>query len=80
MIERDLDVFGRTVNLASRIADVAQAGEVLASDAVAAAARNGSYGFEPLENANLKGIPEPVPLFRVTRTVQPPPPRHADER
>jgi adenylate cyclase len=68
VIERDLDVFGRTVNLASRIADVAQPGEVLASDAVASEAQDGSYGFEPLEDANLKGIPEPVPLFRVTRS------------
>jgi adenylate cyclase len=68
VIERDLDVFGRTVNLASRIADVAQPGEVLASDAVASETQDGSYGFEPLEDANLKGIPEPVPLFRVTRS------------
>jgi adenylate cyclase len=79
VIERDLDVFGRTVNLASRIADVAEPGEVLASDAVAEAAHDGSYGFEPLEVANLKGIPEPVPLFRVTRSGQPSPPRQADE-
>jgi adenylate cyclase len=70
VIERDLDVFGRTVNLASRIADVAQAGEVLASDAVAGAAHDGSYEFEPLEDANLKGITEPVPLFRVTRSLE----------
>ncbi len=69
VIERDRDVFGRTVNLASRIADVAQAGEVLATDAVAGAAGDGSYRFEPLEDARLKGIPEPVPLFRVTRSV-----------
>jgi adenylate cyclase len=80
VIERDLDVFGRTVNLASRIADVAQAGEVLASDAVAHAAHDGLYGFEPLEVANLKGIPEPVPLFRVTRGLQPPLPSQSDER
>ena len=33
VIERDLDVFGQTVNLASRIADVAGPGEVLASEA-----------------------------------------------
>ncbi len=79
VIERDLDVFGRTVNLASRIADVAEPGEVLASDAVAEAAHDGSYGFEPLEVAYLKGIPEPVPLFRVTRSDQPSPPRQDDE-
>ena len=63
VIERDLDVFGRTVNLASRIADVAEPGEVLASDAVAEAVHDGSYGVEPLDVANLKGIPEPVQLL-----------------
>lgn len=68
VIERDQDVFGRTVNLASRIADVAQPGEVLATDAIVDAANDGSYRFEPLEEAHLKGIPEPVPLFRVTRS------------
>ncbi len=74
VIERDLDVFGRTVNLASRIADVAQPGEVLASSAVADAADKPPYRFEPLEDANLKGIPEPVSLFRVTRVVVSPVP------
>jgi class 3 adenylate cyclase len=49
VIERDPDVFGRTVNLASRIADVAQPGEVLATDAVADAAHGFAFGFEPLE-------------------------------
>jgi len=71
VIERDLDVFGRTVNLASRIADAARAGEVLASDAVAGAAHGLAFGFEPLEATRLKGIPEPVPLFRVTRSGRP---------
>jgi len=60
------------VNLASRIADVAQPGEVLATDAVVDAADDGAYRFEPLEEAHLKGIPEPVPLFRGTRSEAPP--------
>lgn len=67
VIERDLDVFGRTVNLASHIADVAQAGEVLASGAVVDAVRDAPLGFEPLEEVTLKGIPEPMSLYRVTR-------------
>lgn len=67
VIERDLDVFGRTVNLASHIADVAQAGEVLASRAVVDAVRDAPLGFEPLEEVTLKGIPEPMSLYRVTR-------------
>jgi class 3 adenylate cyclase len=65
VIERDLDLFGRTVNLASRIAEAAGPGEVLASEAVAAAVDSPDVRFEPTDPAMLKGIPEPVPLFRV---------------
>ena len=67
VIERDLDVFGQTVNLASRIADVAGPGEVLASEAVAEAAGDGVFAFERLREASLKGLPDPVPIYRVTR-------------
>jgi class 3 adenylate cyclase len=67
VIERDLDVFGQTVNLASRIADAAGAGEVLTSEAVAETAGNG-FGFERIEDAELKGVPEPIALFRAIRT------------
>jgi adenylate cyclase len=69
VIERDLDVFGQTVNLASRIADAAGPGEVLASEAVAAAAGDGGFAFERLRDGDLKGLPEPVPLYRVTSRV-----------
>jgi adenylate cyclase len=68
VIERDLDVFGQTVNLASRIADVAGPGEVLASEAVVEAADDATFGFERIEDADLKGLPGPITLFRVTRT------------
>jgi adenylate cyclase len=67
VIERDLDVFGQTVNLASRIADVAGPGEVLTTGAVAEAADDGRFWFERIEDAELKGLPGPIPLFRVTR-------------
>ncbi len=68
VIERDLDVFGQTVNLASRIAEVAGPGEVLASEAVADTVRDGAFGFERIEDAQLKGLPGPIALFRATRT------------
>jgi adenylate cyclase len=67
VIERDLDVFGQTVNLASRIAGLAGPGEVLASEAVADATNDPTFGFQRLEKARLKGLAEPVPVFRVTR-------------
>jgi class 3 adenylate cyclase len=69
VIERDLDVFGQTVNVASRIADVAEAGDVLTSKMVADAVSSevAPFALERIEDAYLEGIPEPVALFRVTR-------------
>jgi adenylate cyclase len=67
VIERDLDVFGQTVNLASRIADAAAPGEVLTSDVVAEAAGDAQFGFERIGDADLKGLPGLVTLYRVTR-------------
>jgi adenylate cyclase len=68
VIERDLDVFGQTVNLASRIADAAGPGEVLVSEAVARASSDAAFGFEAIGDAELDGVPDPVPLFRASRT------------
>jgi class 3 adenylate cyclase len=68
VIERDLDVFGQTVNLASRIADVAGPGEVLASEAVVEAAADDRFGFERIEDVPLEGLPSPVALYRVSRS------------
>jgi class 3 adenylate cyclase len=67
VIERDLDVFGQTVNLASRIADVAGPGEVLTSQVVAEAADAKAFEFDPVGDVNLKGVPDPLPLFRASR-------------
>jgi adenylate cyclase len=67
VIERDLDLFGRTVNLASRIASVAGRGEVLASRAVSEAVDDASLRFERVDERSFKGISEPVTLFRVSR-------------
>jgi len=68
LIERDLDVFGQTVNLASRIADVAAPGEVLASEAVVEAAADDRFGYERIEDVLLEGLPSPVALYRVSRS------------
>ena len=64
VVERDRDLFGTTVNLASRIAGYAQPGEVLVNEAVVEAATNDALRFESAGETSLKGIPEPVPLFR----------------
>ena len=73
VIERDRDVFGHTVNLASRIADVAGPGEVLTTEAVveATASAAATFGFERIEDTEFEGLPGPVALFRATRTERP---------
>lgn len=65
VIERDRDLFGRTVNLASRIAATAGPGEVIASEAVIRAVRGSEFRFERLDDAIFKGVEKPVPRFRV---------------
>jgi adenylate cyclase len=67
VIERDRDVFGRTVNVAARIAGEAGPGEVMVSDAVARALPEAEVAFEPTGRATLKGIGDPVTLFRAHR-------------
>ena len=64
---RDGDIFGRTVNLASRISDVAASGEVLVEEGVVVALPRGTASFEPVGRVELKGFPEPIALWRATR-------------
>jgi adenylate cyclase len=65
VVFRDGDYFGRTVNLASRIVDYARPREVLVSEAVVGAAREGAeLGFDPIGEITLRGLTNPVPLFR----------------
>lgn len=64
VIERDLDLFGRTVNMASRLAEAAGPGQVLVSQAVRDAVDGSTATFEPAEGIVLKGIAEQGPLFR----------------
>jgi len=64
VIERDRDLFGGTVNMASRIAERAGPGEVIVSEAVVRDAADDGVGFDPVGETSLKGFVEPVPLFR----------------
>jgi adenylate cyclase len=54
------DYFGRTVNLAARIAARASAGQVLVSDSVAESAPPTGVRFLELGELRLKGIAQPV--------------------
>src|SRR6478609_7819250 len=63
-VYRDGDYFGTHVNLAHRVVSRAQAGEVLVTDRVTDAIRERDrLEFEPIGEVNLKGFPEPTPLF-----------------
>ena len=62
---RRADLIGHDVNLAARIADEAGANELLISEATLDTLDNrGSAEFEELGPVIMKGIPDPVRLFR----------------
>lgn len=63
------DVVGHDVNVAARIVDVAGPGEVLLSQATRAALDGSASDvfFDELGPVVMKGLPEPVPLFRAWR-------------
>ena len=56
------DYFGRTVNVASRIADYARQGEVLVSQDVVDATEGLPVEFESIGPVELKGLTEAIPL------------------
>jgi adenylate cyclase len=62
------DYFGRTVNLAARIAARAGAGQVLVSGSVAEAASPRGVAFVEVREAQLKGFVGPVRLLQACRT------------
>jgi adenylate cyclase len=61
------DYFGRTVNIAARIADVARPGEVLVSQEVVDAADLDGVGLTAIGPIELKGVSEPLSLHSVRR-------------
>src|SRR6266496_4364992 len=61
------DYFGRTVNLAARIAARAGAGQVLVSDSVAETAPPQGVAFAAVGEAQLKGFARPVRLLEACR-------------
>ena len=65
VIFQDGDVYGRTVNTASRLASVAQAGEVVVSEEVAQ--RADGFSYEDMGPVTLKGVTAPMRLFRAAR-------------
>ena len=68
VVFRDGDYFGRTVNIAARIAAKAGPGEVLASEETVPLVSEDGIGFEEVGPAELKGLAKPVVLYRARRS------------
>ena len=63
---RSGDLFGDAVNVAARVESAAEPGGVCISGPVYELVRNKvSYALEPLGAQSLKGVAEPIPLYRV---------------
>lgn len=67
VIVRDGDYFGRTVNVAARIAAHAGPGEVLVGADLVADAEPSAVRFDPIGPVSLKGLGFPVDLYRAVR-------------
>jgi adenylate cyclase len=67
VVSQDGDVFGRTVNIAARIAAQAGAGEVLTSAETVELVNDARLRFVRVGPASLKGVALPVTLYRVLR-------------
>jgi adenylate cyclase len=57
------DYFGRTVNVAARIADYARPGEVLVTQEVVDASRGARVAFTPIGPVELKGVSGAIELY-----------------
>jgi adenylate cyclase len=61
------DYFGRTVNIAARIADHAGSGQVLVSQEVVNSTDQRDVAFTAIGSVALKGVSQPVELFSARR-------------
>ncbi len=68
VIFQEGDYYGATVNLASRIADYAKAGEVIVSQAVVDASNGAGLSFRDVGPVELKGVSEPMTLYAAARS------------
>jgi len=68
VIIQEGDYFGRTVNIAARIADYARPHEILVSDEAKRSANVADVDFELIGDVPLKGVSTSVRLHKATRT------------
>lgn len=64
-INRDGDLFGSTVNLAARLADLAPPGELRVTDPVARAASGAGWTVDPIGPTSIRGLHDPVSVHRL---------------
>ena len=67
VVAQEGDYFGRTVNVAARIADYASPREVLVSEDARQSGGAAGVAFELVGDVPLKGVSRPVRLHRATR-------------
>ncbi|HET9672744.1 MAG TPA: adenylate/guanylate cyclase domain-containing protein, partial [Actinomycetota bacterium] len=67
VVFQDGDVYGRTVNVASRIADLAGAGDVVTTEETMRQVGVEEVGWERIGPAELHGVAGPVMLYRASR-------------
>jgi adenylate cyclase len=65
VIDRDGDIFGATVNLAARLADLAPPGELRVTDPAARASSAAGWTVEPVGPTTIRGMHDPVSVHRV---------------
>jgi adenylate cyclase len=68
VVAQEGDYFGRTVNIAARIADYARPHEVLVSEEAMRSAGEAGVEFELVGDVPLKGVSQPIRLHRASRT------------
>ena len=67
VVFQDGDIYGRTVNVASRIADLAEAGDVLTTEETMRRVEDAEIDWARIGPVELQGVARPVTLFRATR-------------
>ncbi len=69
--KKEYTIIGEAVNLASRLKDAAKRGETLVSDRIFRLTRY-LFEYEHLSPIKIKGIAEPIPIFKPFRTKEKP--------
>ena len=70
-VQEEDDFFGTTVQLAARVCDKADEGEIFVTDNVRELSKGQGIDVEDAGKYEMKGVPEPVTLYRVSVAINP---------